>query len=115
MKRDARVYLADILESIGKIEEYVKGMTADHFMGDSYAQDAVCRRLEIIGEAAKGIDSEIRSKYPEMPWKEVAGMRDVLIHGYFGVKPERIWKVIQQDLPELKKNMRLVEEDLTQT
>lgn len=63
----------------------------------------------------KGIGEEVRSKYPAIPWKEIAGLRDVLIHGYFGVKLERVWKVIEEDLPELKRNLALVYRELTQT
>jgi uncharacterized protein with HEPN domain len=60
------------------------------------------RRLEIIGKAAKNIDDDFRSKYPEIPWKKIAGMRDIIAHGYFGVKPERIWDILHENLPELK-------------
>lgn len=115
MSRDVRLYVADILESIGKIEQYTNGISRDDFMANSQVQDAVLRRLEIIGEGVKGIGEEVRSKYPAIPWKEIAGLRDVLIHGYFGVKLERVWKVIEEDLPELKRNLALVYQELTQT
>jgi uncharacterized protein with HEPN domain len=115
MTRDVRVYVADILESIGKIEEYTKGASRDDFMANTQTQDAVLRRLEIIGEAAKGIGEDVRSKYPAVPWKEIAGLRDVLIHAYFGVNLERVWKVIEGDLPELKKKVTLIHRDLGQT
>ena len=114
MTRDVRVYVADILECIRRIEEYTKGIGRDDFMENVQAQDAVLRRLEVIGEAVKGIPPEVRSKYPEIAWREIAGLRDVLIHGYFGVKLERIWKVVEQDLPELKTRMNLVQQDLNQ-
>lgn len=113
MTRNVQVYVADILESIQKIEQYTKGISRDDFMANTQAQDAVLRRLEIIGEAVKGIGDEVRSKYPAIPWKEIAGLRDVLIHGYFEVKLPRVWKVIEQDLPELKKKLTLVDQDLT--
>ena len=115
MRRDALVYVADVLECIGKIEEYTSGTGWDDFSKNTQTQDAVFRRLEVIGEAVKGIGQEIRAKHPDVPWKEIAGMRDVLIHGYFGVKPERIWKVIEEDLPQLKKNMTLIYRDLSET
>jgi uncharacterized protein with HEPN domain len=115
MTRDVQVYVADILESIRKIEEYTKGLSRDDFMANTQAQDAVLRRLEIIGEAVKGIGEDVRSKYPAVPWKEIAGMRDVLIHAYFGVKLERVWKVIEEDLLELNRKLTLIYEDLTQT
>lgn len=114
MKRDVRVHVADILECISKIEEYTKGISREDFMEDTYAQDAVFRRLEVIGEAAKGVGEEVRARYPEIPWKDIAGLRDVLIHGYFGVKVERIWKVIEEDVPKLKNSMNLVYQDLMQ-
>jgi uncharacterized protein with HEPN domain len=112
MKRDARVHVAEIRESIAKIEEYTVSIDSDCFLRNSQIQDAVLRRLEIIGEAVKHIPKEIRRQHPEVPWKEIAGLRDVLIHEYFGVKPERIWKVVSQDIPELKRFMQLVAEEL---
>lgn len=74
----------------------------DDFLTDSKTQDAVIRRLEIMGEAAKNIHEEIRGKYPHVPWKQIAGMRDVLIHAYAGVNIRRVWKVIREDAPRLK-------------
>lgn len=65
-------------------------------------QDAVTRRLEIIGEAAKNVDTDFRSKYPQIPWKKIAGMRDIIAHEYFGVRLDRIWDVVKEDLPELR-------------
>jgi len=113
MTRDVRVYVADIVESIRKIQQYTKDLSRHDFMANTQIQDAVLRRLEIIGEAVKGIGEDVRSKYPVVPWKEIAGMRDVLIHGYFGVKLERVWKVIEEDLPELKSHLTLIYQDLT--
>lgn len=112
MTRYAKVYVADILECICKIEQYTEGASRDDFMENTHDQDAVFRRLEVIGEAAKGIPQDIRDNYPDIPWRQVAGLRDVLIHGYFGVKTERIWKIVEEDLPELKRQMIRVQQDL---
>lgn len=102
MKRDVRLYLDDILEAIVKIEEYVAGFTLSRFEEDRKTVDSVIRNFEVIGEASKNIPEEIRGKYPIVPWKEMAGMRDKLIHEYFGINIEVVWETIVKRLPELK-------------
>ena len=105
MKKDVRPYLKDILDSMGKIEEYTKEITEKDFYENTQIQDSVLRRLEIIGEAVKNIPKDFRNKEPEVPWKKIAGIRDVLIHEYFGVNLKRIWKVIKEDMLILKKQI----------
>lgn len=103
MKRDISVYIEDILGAIAKIEEYMKQVDdEDAFYNNSQLQDAVIRRLEIIGEAVKNIPEGFRRRYPAIPWKQIAGMRDVLIHEYFGVNLRRALKVVKEDMPGLK-------------
>lgn len=102
MTKDPRVYLAHILECTQKIERF----TADgksRFLEDDMVQDAVIRNLEIIGEAAKRIDEDYRAAHPDIPWRALAGLRDVLIHQYEGVDLERVWAIVEKDLPPLKR------------
>jgi uncharacterized protein with HEPN domain len=111
MKDDIRVYIEDILECIDKIEEYTK-IDEDDFYENTQAQDAVLRRLEIIGEAVKNIPQDVRDKYSEIPWRKIAGMRDVIIHEYSGVNLERVWKVAKEDLVGLKEKILLMRKNL---
>ncbi len=106
MKRDFLVYLDDILESIERIEKYTRGLTKEKFMDNVSIQDAVIRRLEIIGEAVKHIPTEIKQKYPEVKWKKIAGARDIFAHEYFGVNLERVWKTIKADILPLKEQIK---------
>ena len=105
-KRNDLVYLEDIFESIQKIESYTDGLSEKEFEENSEKQDAVLRRIEIIGEAVKNLSQETRSKYPNIRWREIAGMRDVVIHQYFGVTTGLVWRVIKSDLPVLKSKIK---------
>ncbi|MGD6806238.1 MAG: HepT-like ribonuclease domain-containing protein [Candidatus Bathyarchaeia archaeon] len=100
--RDSQVYLEDILDAINSIETYTKGLTYADFVSDRKTVDAVIRNFEIIGEATKHVPLAIRREYPNVPWKDMAGMRDKLIHGYFGVHLEVIWKTVKERLPALR-------------
>jgi len=112
MTRDMRLYIADILESVAKIRQYTGNLSEEDFLADTQIQDAVFRRLEVIGEAAKNVPDDFRNKYPEIPWKKVAGLRDVLIHEYFGVNVRRVWKVAKQDVLDLERQLSIVRDDL---
>lgn len=110
-KRKPDVYLQDIFESIVQIEEYLDGINEEEFYQNSEKQDAVLRRLEIIGEAVKRIPNNIRDDYEDVPWRKVAGMRDIIIHEYFGVTLSMIWVVTQRDLPDLKSRIKKIIKD----
>jgi uncharacterized protein with HEPN domain len=110
MKRNIKLYLQDIWESTLAIEEYTQNLAEEEFYSNRQVQDAIIRRLEIIGEAVKKIDDDFRNKYPQIPWKKIAGMRDIITHEYFGVKLERVWDVVRKDLPHIKQQMLLIME-----
>ena len=108
MKRDYKLFIKDIVDAIESIEEFVAGMNFEEFKNDDKTVSAVVRKLEIIGEATKNIPDEIKEKYPMLPWKEMAKIRDKLIHGYFVVDFEIVWKVIKEELPLLKSEIRRI-------
>jgi uncharacterized protein with HEPN domain len=101
MKRD-RAYLKHILDAILNVEKFIEGINKETFLGNVEKQYAVLRGLEIIGETVKNLSEELKEKHPNIPWKEIAGMRDKLIHQYFGVNLDLVWETINTKLPELK-------------
>ena len=109
--RDCLLYLKDILSAIDSIEAFVEGMSFEEFRLDDKCSSAVIRKLEIIGEATKNIPDEIRRRYPAVPWKEMAGMRDRLIHFYFGVDYLLVWTTIEDRLPQIKSEIRTIHQD----
>ena len=104
-------YLVDMLESAKKALEFVEGMGYDEFASDEKTQFAVVRALEIIGEAAKKVPADVREAYPEIPWREIAGTRDKLIHDYIGVNLSVVWRTIQDDLPPLIEHLGMLLRD----
>lgn len=104
--KDVKLYIEDILESIFQIEKYVEKMRERDFVKDTKTQDSVIRRLEIIGEAVKNLPRHFKNKHPEVPWREIAGTRDVLIHEYSGINLKRVWRTIKKDIPDLKKKIK---------
>ncbi len=105
MKKDPKIFVSHILDSIELIEQYSKKMTQAKFLKRPASQDAIIRRLEIIGEAVKNLPAPFKGKYSKVPWKQIAGMRDILIHEYFDVDLILTWKVVKQELPSIKKQL----------
>ena len=106
MPREYRQYLEDILLCIARIEEYTKGQSQADFVNDFKTQDAVLHNLEIIGEAVKAIPEDFRTKYPQVEWSKIIGLRDIIAHRYFGVDFEIIWDVVRTKLIDLEKSIK---------
>lgn len=111
-QRDLHVYLEDILEASFKAIRFLEGVTFEQFENDERTAFAVVRALEIVGEAAKHIPPVVRDRAPEIPWQEMAGMRDKLIHGYQGVDLRVVWRTVREDLPTVVDAIRELQEQL---
>jgi uncharacterized protein with HEPN domain len=112
MKRNQEIFVWDILKSIESVEKFTENITIEFFCSDREKQNAVIREFEIIGEAAKHVSAELKRKYPEILWPKMIGMRNRLIHEYFGLNLERIWKTAKEDLPMLKTQIAVVLDEL---
>ncbi|HAF70682.1 MAG: Nucleotidyltransferase [Acetothermia bacterium 64_32] len=111
-KKDWRLFAQDILESIARIESYVADLAYEDFLADNKTQDAVVRNLEIIGEAARHIPQDVQSQHPGIPWAQLIGLRNRLIHGYFVVDYEIVWDIVKNELPGLKRKLAAILEEL---
>ncbi|MBI4035962.1 DUF86 domain-containing protein [Candidatus Daviesbacteria bacterium] len=106
MRKDSTIFLIHISESIEWIEKETNDISKDKFIREVPIQDAAIRRLEIIGEAVKNLPGDFKKKYPAIPWQKISGLRDKLIHGYFGVDLGLVWEIIKKDLPTFKKQIQ---------
>jgi len=112
MKPDESVYLQHMLDAIAKAESYLRGVDETAFKQNSLIQDGVIRQIEILGEAARHVSDALRAKYAHVPWQDIAGMRDKLIHDYFGVDIDKVWLTARDDLPAFKTEIQRILNDL---
>ena len=110
MKRDLKLFIEDILENINAIENFSKNLSEQELKENKLKQYAIIRAIEIIGEAVKNIPKNFREKYPNIEWSKIAGMRDIITHGYFGIDLDAVWKVIKEETPKLKKQISKIKE-----
>lgn len=108
MSRDLGLYLTDIIRAIGKIQQYTSGMTYDDLLADDKTFDAVIHNLQIIGEATKQIPEAIRQKYPQIEWRKIAGLRDIIAHAYFNVNSKIVWNILTTKLKPLRDCVALI-------
>jgi uncharacterized protein with HEPN domain len=107
------IFIEHILENIEDIEKFADSVAKEDFLENKEKQNAIIRSLEIIGEAVKNMPQKLKTRYKEVPWKEIAGTRDKITHHYFGVDLELIWKIVKENLPSLKKQMLEIKIDLS--
>lgn len=108
MKRDYRLFVKDIICAMESIERFVEGMSLEELRQDDKTSSAVIRKFEIVGEATKLLPDELKERYPDIPWKGMAGMRDRLIHAYFGIDYRLVWDAIKTDIPGIKRKLQQI-------
>ena len=112
MTRTVDLYVKDIIQNMVDAEEFIQGLSYETFISDKKTFNAVVRSIEVIGEATKSIPDSVRSRYPDIPWEEMAGMRDKLIHFYFGVDREAVWLTVKERIPAIRPIFQLILRDL---
>lgn len=108
MKKDPIIFIKHIQNCITDIEHFSKGLSKSDFLKNNLKQSAIVRKIEVIGEAVKNLPRDFTKKYPTIPWEDIAGMRDKLIHHYFGVDLNKVWNVVEYELPKLKKEIQKI-------
>lgn len=114
MKKDSLIYIRDILHSIDLIQMYTKDVSFSEFEKSYDIQDKVHRRLEIIAEAAKKLSEEIRNRYPQVPWKSIIGLRNIIIHTYDEINETEVWEIVKNNLPQTKQQFVQIKNELEQ-
>lgn len=112
MKRNIKLYIKDMIEYIERAEKYLNNLSYEEFINDLKTCDAIIRCIEVIGEAAKKVPENLKNKYPFIPWRDIAGMRDKIVHGYFSIDYEVVWLTIKEDIPKLKPLLKNLLEEL---
>jgi uncharacterized protein with HEPN domain len=112
MTRSVSLYVKDVIQNMLDAEEFIQGLSYEAFISDKKTFNAVVRSIEVIGEAVKNIPDSVRSRYSDIPWKEMAGMRDKLIHFYFGVDKEAVWVTVKERIPTIRPIFEKILQDL---
>jgi len=108
IEKNRTIFIRHILENIKKIEDFSKGISKEELKNDELRKYAIVRAIEVIGEAVKNLSNEFKEKHKDIPWKEIIGTRDIMIHKYFGVDLEIVWDIIENNLPDLKKKLKSI-------
>ncbi len=110
--RSVRLYVVDMLRAIEKIERFIEGLDEASFSSSELVVDAVLRNLEVLGEAARNVPEEVRKDHPEIPWGRIVGLRNIVAHAYFGVDLENVWKIVKENVPEVRPSVEVLVEEL---